>query len=328
MDGSFSATRNGISTLGSISVAVRSNSVCNVVNVDNTKGDALIQYVGVLRGPASNRIAIGNGELSAVSPTRLHTTHHGVAVVFRRFGLLVRHGYLGGIYFPVRLTKTDGGSTRGHTGRLLTLIKLPSGTGTCPTRLSNNRRRHVTVTETLTAGPGILLYSRTADTLSPGAAERVLRLVHSVGGGLNVAIMVVARRVDIIGRIYGRITVLSSNVVTRRNLISSMFASPGSRTTHRLMFPNNRSVAMSSPLRREHLGLAFLGMTTASMPLITELTARRNVDTGMVSTAARGLSSRVCNDVLLNVPGDRFSGTATFLGGFRGVGIRRIDTSS
>lgn len=46
----------GRGTLGSVNLAVRPNSFIYILNGDNTKGSALVHYLGNLRAPSSKRV--------------------------------------------------------------------------------------------------------------------------------------------------------------------------------------------------------------------------------------------------------------------------------
>lgn len=88
VSGAFRASSKPIQTIRGIGLGVGSNRIFKVINFSNTKGDALIEVLGKLRAPASNRIIVGNGGVGKLGKTRLHRRHGGVNVVFRRFGLL------------------------------------------------------------------------------------------------------------------------------------------------------------------------------------------------------------------------------------------------
>lgn len=161
--------------------------------------------------------------------------HRQINVIFRRFGLFpgvaVHHGV---VLTPMRLKGVAHRRTSRGTARLLSHVKLLSGTSYCPSDLSNKRGRHMTVIHTLTVGPRILLFSRPASTLSPRVMKRMLRLVGSITTR-NVAVIMMARRVNFTQRITGHILFFDSNCVARSNAPRRIFGRPGSPELRRFL---------------------------------------------------------------------------------------------
>lgn len=152
--------------------------------------------------------------------------HGRVNVIFRRFGLFGGGAVLRGVALtPIRRGLVAGRRTGRGTLGLLTEINLSSGTSSCPDDLSNNRGRETTVIHSLTVGPGIVLFSRPASTLSPRVINRMLRIVHSLTSR-KVAVVIIARRVNFTERITSGIIFVSGKIVYRRGAPRRFFARP------------------------------------------------------------------------------------------------------
>lgn len=76
-------------------------------------------------------------------------------------------------------------------------MNVVRGVSGVPRRLSNKRRRHITVTHTLLGGPGVVVTSRPAKGLSPRATDGVIKLLGSVAGR-NATMIVAARGVPVL----------------------------------------------------------------------------------------------------------------------------------
>lgn len=95
-------------------------------------------------------------------------------------------------------------------------------------RLSKNRHREVSVTETFLGSTPVVLLSRTATDLSiRGRATVRATLSHLVGSG---AILVVTRHVHAMSNTSG-VIILGSNSMTRRNSPTALVGR-GNRFTH------------------------------------------------------------------------------------------------
>lgn len=191
LGGSFKSLR----MLGSVSVAMGRDSIIYLVNTDKSNGDALLHYLGFLRLGSDNGVVFRNRGIRGRARS-LGGMERGMKVIFRRFRLFPRVAILRGIVrTPLRIGGLPGSRMGGSTRSLLGGMKLSSGRGMCPSGLSNKRGRHMTVTETLTVGPSVVLFSRPASTLSPRLMKRILSAV----GRLTlrkVAVIIIARRVN------------------------------------------------------------------------------------------------------------------------------------
>lgn len=160
-----------------------------VIKPDNTNGAAILGVLNKVSATADKGLCMSKGSVATCGSGRLAKCHESsVKFIFRFCGLIPGLATLRGIRLTLRV---DGSPLSTRT--ILRRINLKRQGGGFPTRLSNNRRRQISVTETLTGGPGLLLYSRPANTLSCGAKGSVLGLLRGVYERGKVAIVVVAR---------------------------------------------------------------------------------------------------------------------------------------
>ncbi len=199
-------------TLRSIGLRVSSNRFTFVINTSNTKGDAFLGLVVQRRAPASNRIVIGGCHLSHLGHGRIPCFHHAVNVIFRSFHLVGAVAICRGITFSLQIVNGNGQRVDHHIRRILRLVSLLNGDGHCPPTLSNNRRRHINLTQTLIGGPTLVVTSRPANGMSPRVSQSVIRLLARVGRQ-NAAILVIARRRSLMRRFGRQIVALRSNHV-------------------------------------------------------------------------------------------------------------------
>lgn len=195
-------------TLSNIALSVRRNRFITVINASNDNGSALLGVVNKLSAPASNDVGMGKGRLSGLGSRRLAVFHeHGVKFVFRGCGLIPILGICRGVILPIRLS--NSAISGQFVSRMIGVLTLSKGLGDVPGGLSNNRRRHMTVTHTLISGPTVVLTSRPANGLSDQADDSILNLLGIADRGFRRALMVVARG--------GRVTRLTSQVVHVRS---------------------------------------------------------------------------------------------------------------
>lgn len=178
-----------VGTLSSTDFGIGSNRFAIVLNPDNTNGSALLGLVNKVRRTAGNRVVIGNGGVTTCGSGGLAGCETAsINFIFRFCGLVPALATLRGISLIHRVYP-------GTATTRTTLRDINLGRRECrfPDRLSNNRRREISVTHTIYGGPRILLYSRPANTLSDRANIRVLALLRGLDERGNGAIVVIAR---------------------------------------------------------------------------------------------------------------------------------------
>lgn len=211
----FDARRIRAGTLGRMAFRVRGKRFITVVKPSNYKGSALLGVLKALSAPASNSCLFRKGQISGVGRGRLATLQgKGVNFVFRDFGLVSRLAMCRGIRLPLICLGVGPARHGERMGRILRGIGVLRHTGRLPRRLSNKRRRHITVTHTMIAGTELLLTSRPANGLSSAGKIRIVRLLDALGGR-KAAVVVIARSRHSTTCTRHVVHLLSNGVVTR-----------------------------------------------------------------------------------------------------------------
>lgn len=174
--------------LSSLGLCVQRGRFLALLNPSKYKGAAALHLLKNFRDPSGKRVLF-----SKRSVATLTTGRQGLGAIFRGCSLFPRVSVTRGVTFNLGVDGGDGTCVRSGVGCTLGLIGLRKFRGHSISSLSNNRRRHVTVTHTVMGRPGILLLSRPLNTLSLGLHRDVrCRLVH-LGRRLKVAFMCIAR---------------------------------------------------------------------------------------------------------------------------------------
>ncbi len=212
--GSCPLNRRAISILRSVGLRVGPGRFISVLNPSNDNGSALVGVVNYLSIPSGKSCVLSNRCISDYARSRLDRVEKGgVKFVFRRFGLLPRLATCRGIRVPLLCRGLAPTREGRQILEALTRMNLASHVRRGPARLSNNRRRQITVTHILTTRPSVVLTSRPANGLSSASNRRVVGVVGSLRSR-NGAVILVARSVGITGRTRHGICI-RSNVLAR-----------------------------------------------------------------------------------------------------------------
>lgn len=212
--GACKDNRGLIRTISSISFSIRGNRFITVINTDNDNGSALLRLVNNISHPADKGVFISNGSVDGVGSSGLTMFHHErINVICRFCGLVPVLAIRRGVALPYSLSNEN--ISERELRVVLSSFKLHTEEGRLPGRLSNNRRREASVTETLVGGPSLILTSRPANGLSSGSDRRIVDVLGVYGRDCKRAIVVVARGLSVTGRT-SEVVAVDSNGVIRR----------------------------------------------------------------------------------------------------------------
>ncbi len=182
-----------ITTLRGMGFAMGRKRVITVLNPSKSKGSALVGILKYLSAPATNACRLTKRMISNIDRRTLSSVHHhAIKFIFRNFRLLPRLATLRGARLPLICQKVPTTRHQRTTVSDLHQMKLRRQLRRQPSRLSNNRRRQITVTQTVINQPQLLLTSRPANGLSATSNHRIVALLHRLRT-TNRAIIVVAR---------------------------------------------------------------------------------------------------------------------------------------
>lgn len=212
---------NNERVLRKVSLRLQPGRFLNVVKPGNDKGDAFLGYICHIRGPAAKGVCFGKGGLSRFS---CHRSTLGLTIITRRgfcgfsFSILsiilVKHSPRGGV------VRQSGTRSCGVTQSTLHIMKLRRFNREGFSALSNKRRRHIVLTETLARRARYLILSRPAGRLSVGCRLRVV----SVIGDLSIAIVTTIRSLGVTTVCYSHLVTVDKKGMTNVNAPERLLA--------------------------------------------------------------------------------------------------------
>lgn len=232
----FDAPSNSIATIGSLGFSLHTKRALNVMNRSNSNGSrATFTLVNLLTtGKHVNKsTAFGKHRVLGLPRRRLGGLHtRRVSVVFRSpvasLGPCV-HINRRLVRILVLRGGVDGTRTFRRSIQVLSTMGVPrthGHVGVCPRRFSNNVHRQIVVTVTLLYQPGLLVTSRPAATLSIAMRTRVVALLGRLGQRFGATVVVVARSLNIITKVYSGILMVCTKHAVRCNGTHSIFCRP------------------------------------------------------------------------------------------------------
>lgn len=220
----FGCPKDDGRALDRIDFGISPKRAIKVINEANSNGSALISLLIELCSPASKAVQLNKYSLESIGRQGLQ----GVTTLIRRGTLLFDKAVTSG------LERNSRGTARRSVRQTVRVSRTGRFVSGCPsqfrriirrhsTGFSNKRRRHLSVTQNVVNGPGILVLSSSASTLSTRSRGGIRTNLRR---GLNsTAMFVVTRGVFSIVRTSGVLIVSSKGVGTvnarRRLLLAS-----------------------------------------------------------------------------------------------------------
>lgn len=211
----FQCPKTARSILSSVSFITRPKGAATVVKDAKYNGSALIGLLPHFCSIANKRVALSK---ASVHGCALRSLQRRVKFM-PRGKVLFSNAVTDGLHFKTRSTSSRRVQRTTRVTRTARFVS--DGRSKCRdtvTRnkdgISNKRGRQLTVTETVTGGPGVCIFSSDFSTLSVGASTTLHETLRA--GARRAAIVVITRQVDAVLRT-SRVLMLSSKGVIKGN---------------------------------------------------------------------------------------------------------------
>lgn len=217
----FACPKHSMPTLHGVGLGVPTKGAITLIKHSNSNGSAVTDLVAHFCSVSRNRVLVSNRSLHRCALTSLHGRITLISRGIRLFGSAITGGVT-----CTQARRCDHRRVRRTTHVTCTVSFVGGVSGNLSAivnrgniLLSNNRHRHVTVTQTLLHSDPVLVLSRTASTLSARSRHTVRTTLSRLRGGH--ASLIVTRHLSAV-RGTSRVIIIRSNIVIRHNARGSL----------------------------------------------------------------------------------------------------------
>lgn len=209
----------------SLGMSFRNDSTTvKLLNTSNDKGDVALHYVTKVRAPSGKEVIVGKGAIfSSRGKVGLGPRGQQVKCLFRGCTLFPAVAIRRGVHYNCH--KRGSSTERGITS-LVQQCRLRKLRGHLPSRLSNKRRREITLTEVVVKRPRTVLLSRPFSTLSNCLGSILRQRVRSFLGSCPKSVVLIARDESRTCGFYERLSVMRRNEVLIAKRAGRLFREP------------------------------------------------------------------------------------------------------
>lgn len=168
-------TFNKFVTLDQVTLNLHKNTILTLLKPSNYNKTTLLHLISNFKQPNTNTIKVHKHHVT--SPTSIiPPKHHHINLIFQNLTLFPHLTTQQNITYNIQHNPNHNI----HTNKLLNLIKLHTNNKHIPHKLSNNIQQHITLTQTITPHPNILLLNKPFSNLDQTIQTQLHKKIHQI----------------------------------------------------------------------------------------------------------------------------------------------------
>lgn len=155
-----------------------------------------------------------------------------------------------------------------------------------------------------------MLYNKTTNTLNPTTTHSILKLLKNINHHLNLTILLITHKINIIKHIYNYITIINNNKLIKQNTINKIFSHPKTPLTQKfiqstlhLNIPKNYQKHLQTKPFTNYIPILHLKFTNQSIntPLLSKTTHHFNINNNIINTQINYTNNIKFNIILTKI---------------------------
>ncbi len=196
--------------LDGVTLSVSAGDTIAVTGPSGSGKTTLLNIAGGLDLPSSGTVKIDGENISALSDSQLASIRNTrVGFVFQLHHLLPQCTALENVMIPAI---PAGPEIRDRASGLLERVGLADRMNYMPAKLSGGERQRVAVARALINRPGLILADEPTGSLDSDSSRKLSDLLLDLGGGKNIALVVVTHSEELAERMAVRYRLMNGNL--------------------------------------------------------------------------------------------------------------------
>ena len=166
---------------------------------------------------SAGRVILGGEELAADARKRTRAQRQRIQIVFQdpSDALNPRHAVISAVARPAQLLRgLSRGEADAEAERLLSLVRLPKGTGDrYPGELSGGERQRAGIARALAANPEVMICDEITSALDVSVQAAVLNLIAELRESLGLSLLFITHDLGVVSTIADRVLVLEHGAI-------------------------------------------------------------------------------------------------------------------
>lgn len=300
--------------LKSVNLRVEAGEIFGIVGPSGSGKSTLIRCANLLERPTTGSVVVNGQVLTGLTDPMLRAARRRIAMIFQHFHLLETRTVYQNIAFPLEIS----GKSRPAIAKKLKALLEITGLGThqnhYPCHLSGGQKQRVAIARALANDPLVLLSDEATSSLDPETTQDILQLLKTINQDLNVTILLITHRMQVIKDICHRLAMLSEGKIIGTDCVLHFFTNPKTAIAKKFVrdfasgdLPEalrNRLVKQPEPKAQPVWKLSFIGGNTSGAPLVSYLSRTFSLDLNILQARIEHIQDQSVGLMLITVSGD------------------------
>lgn len=294
--------------LDGVDLSVQKGEIFGIIGYSGAGKSTLVRMMNLLETPTSGDVAVGDTQLTGLSPSHLRKARRKIGMVFQHFNLLWSRTVADNVALPLEIA---GVPKREHAERvkeLLELVGLADKADAYPSQLSGGQKQRVGIARALANHPDVLLCDEATSALDPKTTDSILDLLKEINRKLGLTIVLITHEMHVIEKICDRVAVMESGRIIEMGDVVDVFSRPKTTTTREFISQVTGAEQLEDDVLQQIgpgtlLRCTFLG-ESANQAVISHLVRDLGVEVSIIQGQIKRLKDMAFGTLYIHVAGD------------------------
>ena len=301
----FPSADGDVEALKDITLTIEDGDIFGIIGMSGAGKSTLVRCINMLERPTSGQVIIDRKDLGAMSEKELRAERRNITMIFQHFNLLQQRTCLKNVCFPMELSGVKPQEAKQRAMELLELVGLPDKANAYPCQLSGGQQQRVAIARALATDPKVLLCDEATSALDPNTTHAILELIRDINQKLGITVVIITHQMSVVEEICQHVAILDGGEVAEMGAVGTVFSSPKSSATKRLVFPTGADELVSDPTVEQRVRVVFNGADATGKPLIATMAQDKGILVSILAASTRGIEGKAYGSMLLAVPGGK-----------------------
>ncbi|MFA5959398.1 MAG: ATP-binding cassette domain-containing protein [Tatlockia sp.] len=297
----------GHMALKHVDLFIQEGEIFGIIGKSGAGKSTLLRCMNLLEQPDAGDVIVDNELLTQLSPAKLRTARHKMAMIFQHFNLLATKTVYENIALPMRIQGLSEEQIQEKIEELLALVELSEKKEAYPHQLSGGQKQRVAIARALSCSPKILLCDEATSALDPETTGSILELLKKINALYGITIVLITHEMEVIKRICHRLAVMEAGELVEICPLAQVFSKENSLARAMLyaqlspQLPACLQAHLSpQPTSRPILRLFFQG-EAATVPFISETSRQLQVNINILLANIDRFDTITCGVIVVEL---------------------------
>lgn len=213
----------GKPALKNVKLFIQEGEIFGIIGKSGAGKSTLLRSINLLERPDQGEVIVDGEDLMNLTPKKLASARHKMAMIFQHFNLLNSKTVYDNIALPMRIQGIDEETIRSKIEELLPVVELSDKKNSYPSQLSGGQKQRVAIARALSCSPKILLCDEATSALDPETTDAILNLLKKINILYGITIVLITHEMNVVKKICNRLSVIDEGVLVETVALANVF---------------------------------------------------------------------------------------------------------